>query len=146
MEIFPEPLIKTALPQPQLLWHSAQGTVRRARTSFCRTKSQPCLAKPQHLVMWASGSASRLLRGNHLQGTWGPKEDRSTLTLSSFSCCLLTLWLQHLVSMPCNVHLGAQPLSWGTLLPLDRILQVRDPGPGQRVVLELPLVQLPVHK
>lgn len=71
MEIFPESLIKTALPQPQLLWHSAQGTVRRARTSFCRTKSQPCLAKPRHLVMWASGSASRLLRGNHLQGTWG---------------------------------------------------------------------------
>lgn len=49
----------------------AQCTVRRARTSFCRTKSQPCLAKPRHLVMWASGSASRLLRGNHLQGTWG---------------------------------------------------------------------------
>lgn len=23
------------------------------------------------------------------------------------------------------------PLSWGTLPPLDRILQVRDPGPGQ---------------
>lgn len=78
--------------------------VHRAQASFCRTKPQPCLAKTQHLVVWASASASVPLSpvdipmgGNYLQGIWGAKgRQRSTLTVSSFSCCLLTLWLQHL--------------------------------------------------